>query len=67
MSFVKGQSVIYTDLNRNQFEGKVIERKADFKEGYIDTFNAKGNFDYLVDINIKGTIKRIFCSEGDLH
>lgn len=67
MSFAKGQGAVYTDLKGIKYKAKILERKQDYKKGFINTFNAKGNFDYLIEIVKKGKVEQIFCSEKDLQ
>lgn len=64
MPYSVGQNVVYTSLSGRRVAATILLRKIDFPEGYINSDNAKGGFDYLISIDGKDNT---FCNEEDLE
>lgn len=67
MKFVKGQEVSYTALSGRSYKATIIERKMDFKKGFIIKSTSKEiDFHYLIEIQKKGAAEKILCAENHL-
>lgn len=67
MPFKVGQKVTFSPLGVGKKESAIIiERGIDHPKGYINTPNAKGNFDYLVSVERYGKTEHVFCKENEL-
>jgi hypothetical protein len=66
MEFSIGQELIFTLPNGTKEKVTIIKRKVDYKDGFIDEPNYKGNFDYFVKIEKSGKIEHIFCQHSEL-
>lgn len=66
MKYRKGQKVIYTTNNKNNYDAIILHRKWDFPRDYIDTPYANGNFDYLIKVDWGNNEEDIFVMESEL-
>lgn len=67
MQFNQGEQVLFKAINAQIYPARILYRKIDFKNLSIDTPNAKGNFDYLVEYELESGFRNIsFCMEDDL-
>lgn len=67
MKYNIGDKVKYKTMNAIKvYDAIIIKRKIDFKDNFIDTFNDKGPFDYLIDIEKNGKTERKFCCESEI-
>lgn len=67
MPYTKNQKVLYTSLTGKKENAIILLRKQDYKEGYINSDFAKGNFDYLIEVTRNGKLEKIFCMEDELE
>lgn len=67
MPYNQGEQVLFKAINARVYPARILYRKIDFENLYIDTPNAKGNFDYLVEYELESGFTNVsFCMEGDL-
>ena len=67
MKFLIGQTVEFARLGQGEYiKAQILERKIDNPKGFINTPNAKGNFDYLIEIQNNGKTEQVFCQEFEL-
>jgi hypothetical protein len=67
MKYAIGQIVEFTRLGQGKYQkAQILERKIDNPKRFIDTPNAKGNFDYLIEIQNNGRSEQVFCQEFEL-
>ena len=67
MKYAIGQIVEFARLRQGKYiKAQILERKIDNPKNFINTPNAKGNFDYLIEIQNNGKTEQIFCQEFEL-
>jgi hypothetical protein len=67
MSYANGQLVKFSRLGQGKRnDARIHAREIDNPEMFIDTPNARGNFDYLIEREKDGITKRLFCQEFEI-
>ncbi|MEZ4858532.1 MAG: hypothetical protein R2781_06950 [Flavobacteriaceae bacterium] len=64
MAFNVGQQLIYTSPKGKEIPVTIVKRKVDYKDGFIDEPNYKGNF-----VHYEGNegMESMFCSHKELR
>ena len=66
MAYSIGQELIFTSPNGKKEKVTILKRAIDYKDGYKDEPNFKGDFDYFASVERNGQMENIFCQDREL-